>query len=191
MFPLRQNREGFTVKDAPEACSALNPECLRQWPLPMPDREGDKEERGRLLVVAGAREMPGAALLAAEAALRAGAGKVTVATCASIAASVALAIPESRVIALPETAEGSIRGDAADRLAHGKHDAILIGPGMQDEDEVRTLTEALGSMFAAVAFVLDAYAMSVVRHGAHGFEHRALVTPHAGEMAHLRGMDKD
>ena len=59
--------------------------CLRGWPLPQPDVDGDKEERGRLLVIAGSREMPGALILAANAALNAGAGKLTVATAASVA----------------------------------------------------------------------------------------------------------
>ena len=51
---------------------------LRGWPLPEPG--SDKEERGRLLVVAGTRETPGAALLAVEAAFRVGAGKIRLAT---------------------------------------------------------------------------------------------------------------
>jgi ADP-dependent NAD(P)H-hydrate dehydratase len=80
--------------------------ALRNWPLPMPSTDGDKEERGRVLVIAGSRAMPGAVILAATAALRAGAGagKLTIATGASVAQLVALAIPESRVIELPETA---------------------------------------------------------------------------------------
>ena len=44
---------------------------LRSWPLPMPDATDDKEARGRTVVIAGSREMPGAAWLAAVAALRA------------------------------------------------------------------------------------------------------------------------
>ena len=157
----------------------------------MPEHEGDKEQRGHLLVIAGAREMPGAVMLAAEAAFRAGAGKVTIATCASIAGGVALAIPEARVIALLETSRGEMRGDAADAIVQlGKPDAVLIGPGMQGEDETRRMTEAVGSIFPDVAFVLDAKAMGVVTQPAHGFADRALVTPHAGEMAHLRHCDK-
>ena len=44
---------------------------------PQPDADGDKEQRGRVLVIAGSREMPGALILAANAALNAGAGKPT------------------------------------------------------------------------------------------------------------------
>ena len=49
--------------------------ALRRWPLPSPSPTGDKEDRGNLLIIAGSAEIPGAAILAATAALRAGAGK--------------------------------------------------------------------------------------------------------------------
>ena len=86
--------------------------ALRGWPLPMPSSEGDKEQRGHVLILGGSREMPGAVILAATAALRAGAGKLTIATGASVAQLVALALPEARVIGLGETAEGGFTEDA-------------------------------------------------------------------------------
>jgi ADP-dependent NAD(P)H-hydrate dehydratase len=78
---------------------------LGSWPLPMPGAGGDKEERGRVLVIAGSREMPGAAQLTATAALRAGAGKLVVASAASVACGLAHALPEARVLALPESGD--------------------------------------------------------------------------------------
>ena len=81
--------------------ATITPRLLRQWPLPQPGDEADKEERGRILVVGGAPEMPGAVILAATAALRAGAGKLRIATCRSVAPLVAAAVPEARVKALP------------------------------------------------------------------------------------------
>lgn len=56
----------------------LTAAALREMPLPSPG--GDKEQRGRVLVVGGAMRVPGAALLAGEAASRAGAGKLQIAT---------------------------------------------------------------------------------------------------------------
>ena len=56
-----------------------------------------------MLVVGGSVEVPGAALLAAIAALRAGAGKLQIATCRSIATQLGLAVPEALVLGLPET----------------------------------------------------------------------------------------
>ena len=53
---------------------------LRRWPLPEPDEAGDKNDRGRVLVIGGGRSVPGAIVLSAIAALRAGAGKLQLAT---------------------------------------------------------------------------------------------------------------
>src|SRR5436853_5449472 len=91
------------AKEEADDAVAVTDALLRAWPLPQPDAEGDKEARGRTLVVAGGREMPGAALLAARASLRAGAGRLVVATAASVAPGLAAALPEARVLALSET----------------------------------------------------------------------------------------
>jgi ADP-dependent NAD(P)H-hydrate dehydratase len=58
----------------------LTSDVLRQMPLPDP-REGDKKARGDVLVIGGSVQVPGAPLLAGTAALRAGAGRLRVATC--------------------------------------------------------------------------------------------------------------
>ena len=174
--------------------------ALRGWPLPMPSREGDKGVRGHVLVLGGSREMPGAVILAATAALRAGAGKLTIATGASVAQLVALAIPEARVVGLRETAEGGFTRDTmaalnplADRVS-----AILIGPGMQDEAATAALVRALLPRLDGASVVLDACAMGILLNpdleqsdGAFRFEQPVVVTPHAGEMAHLTGIAKN
>ncbi len=165
---------------------------MRSRPLPQPGHDGDKETRGRVLVVAGSREIPGAALLAGTAALRAGAGKLVLATGASMAAPLAIAMPEARVLALPELADGGVHGDAAEQLrpvAAGV-DAVVIGPGMMDENACVDLVQRLMPALGHCTLVLDAYAMSAVLAG----ELRApglVITPHAGEMAHLSGLAKD
>jgi len=184
----------------------INAAALREWPLPQPSFDGDKEVRGHILIVGGSREMPGAVILAATAALRAGAGKLTIATAASVAQLVALAIPESRVIALAETAAGGFTADAARRLAelHGKADALLVGPGMQDDAAAAELVLALLPRFGGTRIIIDAAAMNAVRPGREphlleetsGREHfrfsePVLLTPHAGELAHLSGRSKD
>ena len=66
---------------------------LRRWPLPSPDESESKEDRGRVLVVGGSQRVPGAVLLAGEAALRAGAGKLMVMTVAGNATPVGVAVP--------------------------------------------------------------------------------------------------
>src|SRR5690606_32976141 len=81
----------------------LHARRLRRMPLPEPDAGGDKEDRGRLVIVGGGRELPGPLLLAGTAALRAGAGKVQLAAPASLAIPLGVAFPEARVFSLPET----------------------------------------------------------------------------------------
>lgn len=186
--------------------SVVDDALLCDWRLPMPSPEVDKGERGRVLVIAGSREMPGAAILAGTAALRAGAGKLTIATGASVAQLVALAIPESRVIELPETAGGGIAPAAADAIATlmPRFDAVLIGPGMQDEQATCAFIMTLLPRLAEVRLVLDACAMNVVRRQLQAvdacnhtqqkyvssFRSPVLLTPHAGEMAYLAAIDK-
>src|SRR4051812_26758622 len=86
------------------------PALLREWKLPDPG--GGKDDRGRMLIVGGSRETGGAVLLAAEAALRSGAGKLQVATAQSLGAVTTLGLPEALVRALPETRDGAIPSDA-------------------------------------------------------------------------------
>ena len=62
------------------AATAVTIELLRQMALPQPGQDSDKDDRGRVLVLAGSPEVPGAALLAGLAALRAGAGKLQIGT---------------------------------------------------------------------------------------------------------------
>src|ERR1700712_2540873 len=130
MCPLLRKRRRPGPMDTPVStkhCVTVDAAALRAWPLPMPSSDGDKEQRGHVLILGGSREMPGAVILAATAALRAGAGKLTIATGASVAQLVALALPEARVIGLAETEEGGFTEDAAATLAPlaGKIAAIL------------------------------------------------------------------
>src|SRR4051812_38533992 len=110
-MPERQRRSPERAESrGPEL---LTPRLLRGWPLPQPSETGDKESRGRVLVVAGSAELPGTAILASTAALRAGAGKLRIAVVKSIAASIGVAVPESRVFSLPETDHSGINPSAA------------------------------------------------------------------------------
>jgi len=100
---------------------AVTPELLRGWPLPRPDDDTSqgrgKDTRGAVLVAGGSIEIPGAIILAGVGALRAGAGKLQIATCREIAGAVAVAVPEARALGLVQTASGDIDPSAAERLA--------------------------------------------------------------------------
>ncbi len=169
----------------------LDTALLARWPLPAPDPAGDKESRGRVVVIAGSRETPGAAMLSARAALRAGAGKVMLVTGASVAVQIAVAIPELRVVGLPETAGGGFDAAALDRLHKplSRAGAVLIGPGMLEEDSTIALALEVCRRHPHVPALLDATAMgAATRERLPG---EVLLTPHAGEMAHLTGERKE
>ncbi len=172
------------------------PALLRRWALPQPDEGGDKEERGGVLVVGGAPEMPGAVILAATAALRAGAGKLQIATCASIAPFVAAAVPEAMVIALPETKSGAISASCAAKVAAraGKVQAVLLGPGMVDEGAVARFMKSFLAHVESPSIILDAAALALLADAPDSLQAlkgKVVLTPHAGELAMMTSVDKE
>ncbi|MDB5375419.1 MAG: ADP-dependent (S)-NAD(P)H-hydrate dehydratase [Belnapia sp.] len=179
------------------AAVAVTPALLRGMPLPSHHEGQDKNARGRVLVIGGSVEVPGAALLAGLAALRAGAGKLQVASVRSLAAHLAIALPEARVTGLAETAEGGIDPAAADLLAGrlGGCDAAVVGPGMMDRPAVVALTQRLlEAAEPGPGLVLDAEALCGLlecRDGLRRHAGRLVITPHAGEMAGLLGLSRD
>lgn len=170
----------------------LDSDLLRGWPLPSLDDGADKEARGLVLVIAGSREVPGAALLAATSALRVGAGKLVIATVASAATPIAIAMPEARVLGLPETRAGGFDPEGVRQLEDVVQSAraVLVGPGMMDPSATVDLVAALGPWLRGRAAILDARAMDVVMRLGR-FEQPVVLTPHAGEMAHLTGLAKE
>jgi hydroxyethylthiazole kinase-like uncharacterized protein yjeF len=166
-------------------------------PLPQPDERGDKDARGAVLAVGGGAQTPGAILLAGVAALRAGAGKLQLATVGSAAAILGVAVPESLVVALPESRSGEISGSAAVRALAaraGGVDALLLGPGMLSERSAQALVRGLARRIGDDAtLVLDAAAILALRADPdvlRPLDGRVVITPHAGEMASLLGVDK-
>ena len=176
-------------RPASPSFQAITADLLREWPLPMPDGSDGKQDRGQVLVIGGSREIPGAAVLAATASLRAGAGKLQSATTVDVARLVALALPEAMVLGLPQTQDGQIRGTTpALRKALDGADAVLVGPGMRGG--VRTARLVEETMLATRGVViLDAGALEEFA-GAPAAV-RVVLTPHAGEMAHLLGMSRE
>ncbi|MBP0444860.1 NAD(P)H-hydrate dehydratase [Roseomonas sp. SSH11] len=176
--------------------SRITPAWLRAHPLPFPAADDDKSRRGTVLVVGGSAEVPGAVLLAGEGALRAGAGKLRMATVRSMAPHLAMAMPEALVMALEETGEGRIAPGAARALIPRLNAcaSLLIGPGLPGEGAEALVGALLGSLEPGRGLVLDAGGMSgLVGHPEALRPHapRAVITPHAGEMAGLLGIPKE
>lgn len=179
-----------------ERATLITPEVLRKIPLPDPEEGGDKEERGRVLIVGGGRETPGALLLAGEAALRAGAGKLQIATGAANAPLVAGRMPEARVFALPETKAGRLKPSTAAALREhfAGARAVCMGPGMIEDESVARFVRAALRFCREVSVVLDAGAVACLSSGRgllHELEGRAVITPNADELADIFGEDKD
>jgi ADP-dependent NAD(P)H-hydrate dehydratase len=175
---------------------ALTPARIRGLPLPALDDSADKEARGRVLLVGGCAENPGGLLLAAEAAMRAGAGKLQLATADSVALAIAVAVPEARVYAFPGSGTEGIDPRAAKGIAElaDAADALLVGPGLLDEEVAARLTRGVLKRIRRPAVVLDAGGLAALRGDPRALarlEGRAVLTPHAGEMAQLLGMERD
>ncbi|MEN0085674.1 MAG: NAD(P)H-hydrate dehydratase [Leifsonia sp.] len=175
----------------PATPKTVTPELLRAWPLPEPS--GSKRSRGQVLVVGGALRSPGAAMLAGRAALRVGAGRLTLAIGSSVAAAVAVALPESGVVPLPETSSGNVRGagirSASVDLAAA--DAVLLGPGLDDAKETaRMLPRAARAADRDTVLVLDAYALGALAgHPRLAGSGPRILTPNTEEAGRLLGRE--
>jgi hydroxyethylthiazole kinase-like uncharacterized protein yjeF len=168
----------------------LDRAALKAHPLP-PIVDGDKETKGRILIVAGSGQVPGAALLAANAAMRAGAGKLRIATVESIAVQLGVAIPEAMVIGLPEDEDGGFARAAVKPLAEqaAKVDAIVAGPGMAEGDACERIAEALLASKARIA--LDAALLHTLQPASGDRGTRPVLLPHSGELAALLDCHED
>ncbi|MCF4124365.1 NAD(P)H-hydrate dehydratase [Methylobacterium sp. SyP6R] len=166
--------------------------------LPLPDSgSGSKEARGSALVIAGSVEVPGAAILAGTAALRAGAGKLQMSIAAGTAPHAALAVPEALVVRLPEGEGGHVDHHQAAEVLLPRSEraaAILIGAGMASGEPTKALTAALLTGPAEGPFVLDAASIDGLCDQAAAVRARGgrvVLTPHAGEMARCLGCERD
>ncbi len=179
---------------------AVTPALLRGWPLPRAggdnSKDRGKDTRGSVLVLGGSTEVPGAVLLAGTGALRAGAGKLRIAAPRDIAPGLALAVPEARVLGLPQTEGGDIAPAAAERLVKAIEGvlAVLIGPGMLDIPTVQDLLRRLLPHVKGTALALDAAGLSAVsddRAALHHLEGAAVLTPHPLELSLMLGIEQD
>ncbi|MDX2357334.1 NAD(P)H-hydrate dehydratase [Dietzia sp. PP-33] len=173
--------------------TVLTTHRLREWPLPSPG--GGKNGRGRVLVVGGSRSTPGAIVLAGEAALRGGAGTLQILTVDSVAGGIALRIPESRVIGLPETGAGEVAPGAAELICElaADCDAVVVGPGIGDTDAaVALLADVIPRLQATL--VVDALALAYITEYPDGVAHldgRAVLSPNPRELARTLGVPED
>lgn len=170
----------------------INPKILRPLLAKRP-KDCHKGDFGRVLIAAGSKGMSGAAILSARAALKAGAGLVTVAVPESQQPVVACAVPEALTLPLPESKNGSVLPDAVGTVLtwNAAHDCdvLLTGPGLSTAMGVFEFVRGLLNELR-VPSVVDADALNVT---ASSGELRevfpkdvpCVLTPHPGEMGRL------
>ena len=168
--------------------------------IPRRPRDSHKGTFGSVLAVAGSAFYRGAALLAAEGALRTGAGIVTLASVEPVMSAAAARLPECCLCPCRAGAEGGISPENVPLLRRQKATVLLLGPGLGGTAqsaaraaETQALVQQLLPGFAGSAVLdadgLNAAARLLAEEAA--FPHPAgelIVTPHPGEMARLTGL---
>ncbi len=183
------------IDEAPSDLFLVEPEDVRRWLVQTrytPDSY--KNTHGHALVIAGSRDYTGAPVLCGDAAMRAGAGLVTVATAASAHNAVsARLMPEVITAALPETNDGAISFEAFESAAKliERANTIAIGPGLSSGgDSTRRFVHAIIEN-RRTPVVIDADALNALAPwpndlpGSDDFP--LILTPHTGEMRRLIG----
>ncbi len=159
-------------------------------PRRLPDSH--KGSFGHVLVLGGSRGMSGAAFLATQGALRAGAGLVTAGVPACIGAAMEMKTTEAMTLELPETLAGGLGADAV-RLVQDfsvRSSVALIGPGMgRHEDTMETVRELIRTLDRPLVLDADAlFALAGHIEILAATDALAVLTPHPGEMARLTGL---
>lgn len=159
--------------------------------LPLRPIDAHKGSVGRVLIVAGSPGMSGAAALAAESALKGGAGLVYLAAPASACAALEAKLTEVITIALPEISPGIIDLSASDIIIEKARscDVLAVGPGLDTGEATSELLNKLVQL-SPVPMVFDAGALVALRQTMsmlRSARHIPVVTPHPGEMARLVG----
>ena len=165
-----------------------------QWVPPRPTAS-HKGTYGRVLVVAGSTGMTGAAALASEAALRVGAGLVTLATPKHLNPILEGLLPEVMTLPLPETDAGSLSVSATSAIlefAEKTKSVLAIGPGLSQHPDTVALVHQLvhenREQELGRRMVVDADGLNALSQAPEiisSLDREAILTPHPGEMSRL------
>ena len=150
--------------------------------IPARVTDSNKGTYGRVLVIGGSIGKSGAAAMAGQAALRAGAGLVTVATVGSVLPVIAVSMPELMTERLAETNDGAIANQSVSNLMKDKN-IVAIGPGMTTSIETSAFIRRVEAD-CPTQMVIDADGLNALI-GFDGDLGGAVLTPHPGEMARL------
>ncbi len=173
----------------------LDAAWLAGHPLPEPAADTDKNSRGRVLVAGGSETVPGALRLTGEAALRAGAGKLQLATVERVALHLGMFVPEAAVFALSANEAGELGDDAGEALCGylERCDALVLGPGMGAKAPAAAILKAvIAEPRAGLSLVIDAAPIAAAADltaQIRAYRGHIVLTPHPGEMAKLMRCD--
>jgi ADP-dependent NAD(P)H-hydrate dehydratase / NAD(P)H-hydrate epimerase len=162
--------------------------------LPKRPSKSHKGDFGHVLIIAGSRAMPGAASLASIAALRSGAGRVTLAAPESVFTHHYFA---SEIMRLPlaETNNGQLSASALDLLQVNlsRFNAIALGPGLGLSSHTQAVFESLLSVLLPqeTPLILDADALNLWSQSQEPLGPNVLITPHAAEAARMLGLSTE
>jgi hydroxyethylthiazole kinase-like uncharacterized protein yjeF len=153
-----------------------------------------KFSSGQVLIVGGSKGLTGSVCLAAEAAIRAGAGYATVGVPADLERIFELKLTEVMSVGLPSR-EGRLRRAASEQAleAAAKAAAVVLGPGIGREDGTRDLVRELAQRLKA-PLVLDADGLNAHAGRLAKLADRsdpAVLTPHEGELGRLLEVDSE
>ena len=162
--------------------------------VPRRDAPGTKFASGHALVCGGSQGLTGAPTLAARSAARAGAGYVTLLVPASLEAVFELKTLEVMTRAMPEE-DGHLGPDAVDAVlnATARGGALAVGPGLGRDEGAQRMARELARR-AEVALVLDADGLNAHAGRLEDLARReapTVLTPHAGELGRLLGVESD
>lgn len=179
------------IAESPALAELTDPEWVRML-LPRRARTAHKGDFGRVLVIAGSVGFTGAASLCAEAALRVGAGLVTVGCPASVNDILEVKLTEAITFPLPETYQRSLDTRALALILElaERADVLAVGPGLSRQPETSLLVRRLVTRVDK-PMVLDADALNALAEGPgilEGDHAPAVLTPHPGEMGRLLGI---
>ncbi|MBR9813023.1 NAD(P)H-hydrate dehydratase [bacterium] len=149
--------------------------------LPARSAAAHKGQHGHVLIVGGNYGMPGAAVLATQAALRAGAGLVTVATRPDHVSAIVSAQAEAMVCAVENI------GDVDQALSAAT--VVAIGPGLGQDAWAKALLDRV--LAVGLPTVFDADALNLLAQNRSWPLNNAVITPHPGEAARLLACDTD
>jgi NAD(P)H-hydrate epimerase len=184
----------FLFKDKKFKIELIEKKDLRPY-FQKRKRDSYKGTYGHLLILSGSLGKTGAAVMAAKAALRMGAGLVTVATAKSCLSLVARAMMELMTEPLPETEEKTISEEALSQtigLLRGK-DALLLGPGMSTHPSTAKFVLSLLPKIK-IPLIVDADGLNILAQNPEVLKRLsepAVLTPHPGEFARLVRLSHD